>query len=425
MMTKREDVERILSTGDPDVVVREIRRIAETSGVDVKRTVIETVVCEYLLHESADIRSSSALALYALTQANFGGASVSENIKRASVDAATLERLFAAITVERDPRVQADMLWALMVQDYSDHLSAYAGLVAKTIEAMLWTPFPASQDTLERLVYGYNQLRTQLPSLRLRANIEPSKRELIGYAATGLPFVLEDLSQPHALLVYNFNLGIWLPPGGHFEPNVGELPDHALITKIRRETGTVCTPVWEARKFQRPMEVSVLPAPSFVLFEDLRGMQPSPVEIHAFHYDLNYICQVSPESVRKIGTGLLPTIRVPLGDLTATDMPAKREQVRERVLNAIPSNDQRRIDDSVLERILLSLDILQSNLAKRRRERLVDTVLAMIQLLKKGAARSPENLWTIEPTDIEPTAARTPERALSIAAVPLIKGNGK
>lgn len=37
------------------------------------------------------------------------------------------------------------------------------------------------------------------------------------------------------LMLYHVKLGMWLPPGGHIEPN--ELPDEAAVREVREETG--------------------------------------------------------------------------------------------------------------------------------------------------------------------------------------------
>jgi 8-oxo-dGTP pyrophosphatase MutT (NUDIX family) len=56
------------------------------------------------------------------------------------------------------------------------------------------------------------------------------------------------------LLVYHRKLAMWLPPGGHVEPN--ELPDDAAVREVREETGVLCELVGEralAREYPRQL----------------------------------------------------------------------------------------------------------------------------------------------------------------------------
>jgi 8-oxo-dGTP pyrophosphatase MutT (NUDIX family) len=56
------------------------------------------------------------------------------------------------------------------------------------------------------------------------------------------------------LLVYHRRLAMWLPPGGHVEPN--ELPDDAAVREVREETGVLCELVGEralAREYPRQL----------------------------------------------------------------------------------------------------------------------------------------------------------------------------
>jgi 8-oxo-dGTP pyrophosphatase MutT (NUDIX family) len=56
------------------------------------------------------------------------------------------------------------------------------------------------------------------------------------------------------LLAYHRKLAMWLPPGGHVEPN--ELPDDAAVREVREETGVRCELVGEralARRYPRQL----------------------------------------------------------------------------------------------------------------------------------------------------------------------------
>jgi 8-oxo-dGTP pyrophosphatase MutT (NUDIX family) len=43
------------------------------------------------------------------------------------------------------------------------------------------------------------------------------------------------IDRGHVLLHRHLKLGLWLPPGGHIEPN--ELPDEAALREVREEAG--------------------------------------------------------------------------------------------------------------------------------------------------------------------------------------------
>ena len=49
---------------------------------------------------------------------------------------------------------------------------------------------------------------------------------------TGATFVVHE---DKLLMLYHDKLGMWLPPGGHIEPN--ELPDEAAVREVWEETG--------------------------------------------------------------------------------------------------------------------------------------------------------------------------------------------
>jgi len=70
-------------------------------------------------------------------------------------------------------------------------------------------------------------------------------------------FVVHDAK---VLLLLHKKLGIWLPPGGHIEPN--ELPDEAAVREVWEEAGIECeligergVPVAEPRQLVRPFGV--------------------------------------------------------------------------------------------------------------------------------------------------------------------------
>lgn len=209
------------------------------------------------------------------------------------------------------------------------------------------------------------------------------------------------------MLVYNFSLNAWLPPGGHFDPSDISIPDETLVTKIREETGAHCEILWEGYEFSANSASSVRPTPSFTLFEDLRAMSRSPTEVHAFHYDLNYICRIPREFTGKLGTGKLPTIQVPMRPVAAAEDSDRRSRIAALVREHAPEGTGLQIPPDAVERILISLGILGRHLNPRRRERALDWITKISQ--PRGEVRSPGQLWCARLTA---GATRGPERFL-------------
>ena len=255
-MALRHALEQALSSDDPDVIVRTIREhVGSSHGL---KNEAESVLVAHLLSEEKRQRINAAIGLYALTHIK-----LTEPTGRASIGSDTFEKLLAAAVVEADPVVRADQLWALGSQDFNGPLSHYASIVARLIEAIFFTTAPVSKETLDRLLYVYEKIRRQCPSIALLKEPKPKERSLLGYAVTGLPFILDDLNNPEVVLVFNYNLGAWLPPGGHFNPGIDEIPTERLVAKIREETGARCTVMWESRRFSKGSgEIAILPSPS-------------------------------------------------------------------------------------------------------------------------------------------------------------------
>ncbi len=99
------------------------------------------------------------------------------------------------------------------------------------------------------------------------------------FTATGI--VIDE--QQRVLLIFHRKLGVWLPPGGHVEPN--ETPDKACLREIREETGITAVIISNGEFSQVNDEYAhVLPTPYSVLLEDIYRQG-----VH-FHIDFLYRC---------------------------------------------------------------------------------------------------------------------------------------
>ena len=100
------------------------------------------------------------------------------------------------------------------------------------------------------------------------------------------------VSEGKTVLHWHRKLGMWLPPGGHIEPN--EDPVQAVLREVDEETGldVEVLPLSQTLPFERPGQ---LPPPVTVLIEDIL----EPGNPHQ-HIDLIYFCR--PRS----GTALAP-----------------------------------------------------------------------------------------------------------------------
>lgn len=93
---------------------------------------------------------------------------------------------------------------------------------------------------------------------------------------TATTFVVHD---NRTLLLLHRKLGIWVPPGGHIDPN--ELPDQAALREVLEESGLHV----ELSDQGRPIgSIRMLPQPYCILLEDISpGHQ---------HIDLIYFARV-------------------------------------------------------------------------------------------------------------------------------------
>ena len=100
------------------------------------------------------------------------------------------------------------------------------------------------------------------------------------FTSTG--FVVQDGA---TLLHWHPKLGMWLPPGGHIEPN--EDPVQAVLREVEEETGVpveVVPPVGFKDDHAYPVQV---PPPLTILIEDV----DDPVDGFHQHIDFIYICR--------------------------------------------------------------------------------------------------------------------------------------
>jgi len=136
---------------------------------------------------------------------------------------------------------------------------------------------------------------------------------------TATTFVVQD---GRTLLLYHKKIRMWLPPGGHIDPN--ELPCEAAVREVREETGL------EVELLSPPSEmgsVRVLSQPVCILLERIS-------EGHE-HIDLIYFGRVS-------GGALAPSLEetdghrwCTAGDLDAPDIAEDIRALGKRAIEAV------------------------------------------------------------------------------------------
>ena len=100
------------------------------------------------------------------------------------------------------------------------------------------------------------------------------------FTSTG--FVVQDGA---TLLHWHPKLGMWLPPGGHIEPN--EDPVQAVVREVEEETG-IPVEVVPTGEFEEDHAYPVqIPPPLTILIEDV----DDPVDGLHQHIDFIYVCR--------------------------------------------------------------------------------------------------------------------------------------
>jgi 8-oxo-dGTP pyrophosphatase MutT (NUDIX family) len=105
------------------------------------------------------------------------------------------------------------------------------------------------------------------------------------FTATGFVFNHEG----KVLMIKHKKLGVWLPPGGHIDPN--ELPCKAVLREIFEETGVTASVISAAVNTDFPAAEYELPLPMEILLEDIEGNG-----LHN-HIDMIYLCKAVDASL--------------------------------------------------------------------------------------------------------------------------------
>jgi 8-oxo-dGTP pyrophosphatase MutT (NUDIX family) len=76
----------------------------------------------------------------------------------------------------------------------------------------------------------------------LAAPADPADPATLPAHFTAAGFVISATGPPRVLLVLHRKLGLWLPPGGHFDPADAGDPLRAAVREVREETGVEAAP---------------------------------------------------------------------------------------------------------------------------------------------------------------------------------------
>lgn len=363
----------------PDDVVKRLERaLADPKPADLGRGIarllidnlelfsaLESYFREQLRSPDRQDRTAAAVAFQAIPlAARLSADDGKTDLAKPAPSQESLAAIVAALVVEVELSVRFELLSALAAQDYeAAGLGDFARLAGLVAERSIESNMDLDEDTRADLQALHDRLRAAELIDSGSVLSRPEARRIVGYAATGIPFVLEDKTRPEVILIYNSSLDAWLPPGGHFNPGMDQLPSETLIHKIKDEAGADSIVYWAPGLAfaSGSHSVQLHPSPSFVLLEDLtKHPRRNPAEVHSHHYDLNYICQISASDLDGIGHGTKPALRVSLGELSqAADL---RAEVTRRITHEAKETHPRYANagvfPDVVERIVLSLAVL-------------------------------------------------------------------
>lgn len=118
-------------------------------------------------------------------------------------------------------------------------------------------------------------------------------------------FVIHD---DHVLLHLHQKLGLWLPPGGHIEPN--ELPDEAAVREVEEEAGLIVDLIGP-----RGIDLDEPDAPLQLIRPE--GIQLEDISPGHQHIDLIYFARPAGAT-----PGTLPTVLEGMRWLREEDFPS-------------------------------------------------------------------------------------------------------
>lgn len=193
-------------------------------------------------------------------------------------------------------------IWDFIRFRASAHLKSITAIYAIVVVAFLLSTSFADEGGIKQnapvwftlALFGLLKV-SNLTSMYAITADDQRHRDRVGFATTGIVVCTSDRQNPEFILVLNRNLrdgkGLWVPPGGHFAPHYDD-PKEALLLKVRKEIGMICTVVEDLRYPARELAelhtdlAHWLNPPLFLLDEDLMGACSRG---HSSHFDFIYL----------------------------------------------------------------------------------------------------------------------------------------